>query len=138
MGFDFKLDDGDEVMSEINMTPMVDVMLVLLVIFIIAMPLLNHALRIDLPKAQSQASQVTATSITLSVTRNGEIHWNKQPIDKSALQQRLVSAARQQPQPEIHLHADRQIAYEQVVQVMSLVRQAGMQKLGFITLPDGK
>lgn len=130
--------DHDDVMSEINMTPLVDVMLVLLIIFIIAMPLLNHAIKIDLPRADNQPNKITPQTINLSVNKKGEIHWNKVPLSQEALEQQLKLAAQQQPQPEIHLRGDRHVEYEHVVKVMSAVRRAGIQKLGFITMPAGQ
>lgn len=135
MSFDNSYENNDEVMSEINMTPLVDVMLVLLIIFIIAMPLLNDAIKIDLPKADNQVSKVTPETITLSVNQNGDVFWNKQAINQSVLQQQLQTAAQQQPQPEIHLRGDRHVEYEYVVKVMTAVRHAGIQKLGFVTEP---
>ena len=137
MAFDNGLDNDDEVMSEINMTPMVDVMLVLLVIFIIAMPLLNHSVKIDLPVADNIANEITPETVTLSVMVDGSIHWNDQAIMEKALAQRLQIVAQQQPQPEIHLRGDRQVDYEHVVKVMTVVQQSGIQKLGFVTRPEG-
>lgn len=137
MVFDSDQENNDEVMSEINMTPLVDVMLVLMIIFMIAMPLLNDAIKIELPIADNQPSKITPETITLSVNENGNIYWNKQAITAEALQQQLQTAAQQQPQPEIHLRGDRQVEYEYVVKVMTAVRHAGIQKLGFITSPVG-
>ncbi len=135
MVFNNDQENNDEVMSEINMTPLVDVMLVLLIIFIIAMPLLNDAIKIDLPKADNQPSRITPKTITLSVNENGHVFWNKQAITQAVLQQQLQAAAQQQPQPEIHLRGDRHVEYEYVVKVMTAVRHAGIQKLGFVTEP---
>ena len=129
-------DNTDEVMSEINMTPLVDVMLVLLIIFMIAMPLLTQSIRIDLPVADSQPDPVKPSSISLSVAKDGNVHWDKEPINEIELKQRLQNIAKQQPQPEIRLHGDKQAAYGQVVRVMSAVRSAGIQQLGFVTLPE--
>ena len=137
MSFDNNYENNDEVMSEINMTPLVDVMLVLLIIFIIAMPLLNDAIKIDLPKADNQASKVTPETITLTINDNGHVFWNKQAITQALLQQQLQAAAQQQPQPEIHLRGDRHVEYNYVVKVMTAVRNAGIQNLGFVTEPVG-
>ena len=135
MAFDNGLDTSDEIMSEINMTPLVDVMLVLLVIFMITMPLLNHAVKIDLPQADNIANKITPETITLSVTMTGDIHWNEQPITEKALAERLQLAAQQASQPEIHLRGDRRVDYEYVVKVMAAVQRAGILKLGFVTEP---
>ncbi|MDH5424606.1 MAG: biopolymer transporter ExbD [Gammaproteobacteria bacterium] len=137
MSFDNAYENNDEVMSEINMTPLVDVMLVLLIIFIIAMPLLNDAIKIDLPKADNQASKISPETISLSVNQSGQVFWNKQLMTQDALQQRLKIAAQQQPQPEVHLRGDRHVEYEYVISVMTAVRHAGIQKLGFVTEPAG-
>lgn len=137
MSFDNNYENNDEVMSEINMTPLVDVMLVLLIIFIIAMPLLNDAINIDLPKADNQTSKVTPETIILTINDNGHVFWNKQAITQALLQQQLQAAAQQQPQPEIHLRGDRHVEYDYVVKVMTAVRNAGIQKLGFVTEPIG-
>ncbi|MDH5392501.1 MAG: biopolymer transporter ExbD [Gammaproteobacteria bacterium] len=135
MGFNNELDNNDEVMSEINMTPLVDVMLVLLIIFIIAMPLLNQAIKIDLPKADNQTTSISPETITLSVNESGKLYWNKQAISQAVLQQKLQAVAQQQPQPEIHLRGDRHVEYAYIVRVMTAVRHAGIEKLGFITEP---
>lgn len=135
MAFGNGLDESDEVMSEINMTPLVDVMLVLLIIFIIAMPLLTHSVTIDLPRADNRQNEITPETVTLSVTANGEIHWNEQILTQDELNQTLQAVAQQQPQPEIHLRGDRQVDYEHVVKVMAAVQRAGILKLGFVTEP---
>jgi len=135
MMFDNGQDNNDEVMSEINMTPLVDVMLVLLIIFIVAMPLLNDAIKIDLPIADNQPNKITPDTITLSVNENGKVYWNKQAISAESLQQQLQAVAQLQPQPEIHLRGDRRVEYDHVIRVMTAVRHAGIQKLGFVTTP---
>lgn len=133
MAFDNGLDTSDEIMSEINMTPLVDVMLVLLVIFMITMPLLNHAVKIDLPQADNITIKIKPETITLSVNVAGNIYWNDQPITDKALAERLQGVAKQPSQPEIHLRGDRLVDYEHVVKVMAAVQRAGILKLGFVT-----
>jgi len=135
MSFDNRLDNSDEIMSEINMTPLVDVMLVLLVIFMITMPLLNHSVKIDLPRVKNIPNEIAPESITLSVAVDGSIHWNDRTITEKALEQRLQLVAQQEPQPEIHLRGDRRVDYEHVVKVMAAVQRSGVLKLGFITEP---
>jgi biopolymer transport protein ExbD len=128
--------DDNEVMSEINMTPLVDVMLVLLIIFIITVPVLTHSVKVDLPRADNTPNEIKPDTINLAVTENGLIHWNETTVTVEELEQRLQSLATQQPQPEIHLRGARTVAYEHVVQVMAAVQRAGILKLGFVTEPD--
>jgi len=135
MAFGGGLDDNNEVMSEINMTPLVDVMLVLLIIFIITVPVLTHSVKVDLPRADNTPNEIKPDTIHLSVTENGAVHWNEAIITQEELDQRLQAAAIQQPQPEIHLRGARTVAYEHVVQVMATVQRAGILKLGFVTEP---
>lgn len=135
MSFETSASD-DEVMSEINMTPLVDVMLVLLIIFIITIPVINHAIKIDLPRAASQPSDVKPEHIDLSIDGTGQISWNGDVIDTEALKTRIAAAAAQQPQPELHLRADRQTPYEKVAQVMAAAQNGGLGKIGFITDPN--
>ena len=135
MAFDNGLETSDDIMSEINMTPLVDVMLVLLVIFMITMPLLNHSIKIDLPQADNITNKIKPETVSLSVTAAGEIHWNEKLITGKVLAERLQLAAQQASQPEIHLRGDRQVDYEHVVKVMAAVQRAGILKLGFVTEP---
>ena len=136
MAFDSGLDDGDEAMSEINMTPLVDVMLVLLIIFIITVPVLTHSVKIDLPRADNTPNEIKPETISLSVTADGVIHWNEDVVTFEDLEQRLQGAATQQPQPEVHLRGDKTVAYEHVIKVMAAAQRAGVQKLSFVTEPD--
>ena len=126
MAFGNGFNDNEDVMSEINMTPLVDVMLVLLIIFIIAMPLLTHSIKLDLPQV---------TNITLSVSATGQLHWNDTPISKNDLSSKLQAFAAMQPQPDIQIRGDRVANYEWVLEVMAAVQQAGIVKVGFITTP---
>jgi biopolymer transport protein ExbD len=127
--------DSDDVVSEINMTPLVDVMLVLLIIFIITVPVLTHSVKLDLPRAQNAPTSVKPDTVTLSVSADGAIHWNELPADANALEARLRAAAARQPQPEIHIRGDRHVDYEHVVKVMATAQRAGILKLGFVTEP---
>jgi len=128
--------DDDEVMSEINMTPLVDVMLVLLIIFIITIPVINHAVKIDLPRATNQPNDSKPQSINVSIDAQGKVFWNQQEVDEATLDQRIAEAALQQPQPELHLRADREVRYERVAQVMAAAQHGGLGKIGFITEPN--
>lgn len=127
--------DDDEVMSEINMTPLVDVMLVLLIIFIITIPVINHAVKIDLPRATNQPNDAKPQNINVSIDAQGKVFWNQQEVDEPTLEQHITEAAQQQPQPELHLRADRDVRYERVAEVMAAAQHGGLGKIGFITEP---
>lgn len=135
MSFGGNFDDESEVMSEINMTPLVDVMLVLLIIFIITIPVINHAVKIDLPKASSQASPIKPENIQVVIDASGQLFWNGAMIELALLKNKISTAAMQSPQPELRLSADRQTPYEQVAQVMAAAQSGGLGKIGFITTP---
>lgn len=124
-------------MADINVTPMVDVMLVLLVIFILGAPMFTSAVKLDLPKAQAPTSQqqAEAATVTLAIDGKGKIFWNNEPLEREALEARLVEAARQDPQPELQLRADKDTRYEVVAQVMAAAQTNGLTKLGFVTDP---
>ena len=124
-------------MADINVTPMVDVMLVLLVIFILGAPMFTSAVKLDLPKAQAPTSQqqAEAATVTLAIDAKGKIFWNNEPLEREALEARLVEAARQDPQPELQLRADKDTRYEVVAQVMAAAQTNGLTKLGFVTDP---
>ena len=125
-------------MAEINMVPLIDVMLVLLVIFIITAPLLTHSVKVELPKASSHPNLTRPENIQLAVRANGEIYWNGQLLRAVELGPRMTAAARLDPQPELHLRADRTTPYENVARVMSAAAKAGLVKIGFVTDPTGE
>jgi biopolymer transport protein ExbD len=120
-------------MADINVTPMVDVMLVLLVIFIITAPLFTHAVKLDLPKAQSAAAPEKPETISLSINGEGKIFWNNDAIEQKDLDAKLAEAAKKQPQPELQLRADKSTRYEVIAQVMAAAQTNGMTKMGFVT-----
>ncbi|MES2879728.1 MAG: biopolymer transporter ExbD [Pseudomonadota bacterium] len=128
-------DDSDEVMNEINMTPLVDVMLVLLIIFIITVPVMKHAVNIDLPRASNVAQDSKPETIRLSVDASGAYYWNEAPVADTDLALQLKAAALKQPQPELHIRGDKAVRYERVAQLMAAAQQAGVRKIGFITEP---
>ncbi|MDP1645833.1 MAG: biopolymer transporter ExbD [Thiobacillus sp.] len=128
-------DSGDGDNAEINMIPLIDVMLVLLVIFIITAPLMTHAVKVDLPQASSQPNEVKPETINLSIKADSSVYWNAEPVDAAAWQARMDLAAQQTPQPEIHIRADGELAYKHVAQIMSDAAKAGLGKLGFVTDP---
>jgi biopolymer transport protein ExbD len=136
MAFGGDFEQSDEVISEINMTPLVDVMLVLLIIFIITVPVLTHSVNVDLPRASNQPTDLKPQTVQLAVTANGDVFWNEDKLDAAALTARLKTAAAMSPQPEIHLRGDKAVPYEHVVKTMAAVQQAGILKLGFVTEPN--
>lgn len=123
-------------MSEINMVPLIDVMLVLLIVFMITAPLLTHAVKIDLPTAASAANNEKPETVTLAVDEAGVLYWNDRRIDDAELATRLAEAAAKPVQPELHLRADRETRYQKLAEIMSAARQAGIQKMGFVTVPE--
>ena len=136
MAFGSGLEDSDDVISEINMTPLVDVMLVLLIIFILTVPVLTHSVKLDLPRAQNEPNLIKPQTVTIAVTTDGIIHWNETVVDAAGLDSRLRAAALQQPQPEIHIRGDRKVDYEYVIRTMAAAQRAGIVKLGFVTEPN--
>jgi len=135
MAFCNGLDNADDVVSDINMVPLIDVMLVLLIIFIITVPVITHSVKLDLPRADNTPNIVKPETVNLSVTTDGGIFWNDERVDENQLTQRLQTAATRQPQPEIFIRGDRKVAYENVAKVMAAVQRAGVLKLGFVTEP---
>ncbi len=122
-------------MAEINVTPMVDVMLVLLVIFIITAPMFTHAIKLDLPRAQSGVSAQQPNTVSVSIDANGNVYWNNAALGDAALEQRLIEAAAQDPQPELQLRADKNTRYEAVALLMAAAQSHGLTRLGFVTEP---
>lgn len=122
-------------MAEINTTPLVDVMLVLLIIFIITAPLLTHAVRIDLPEAASEPNPEKPETVTLAIDAEGKLYWNDALLAETELPARLEEAAGRTPQAELHLRADKTTIYQRVAEVMSAAQRAGITKLGFVTEP---
>jgi biopolymer transport protein ExbD len=129
-------DDTDEVMNEINMTPLVDVMLVLLIIFIITVPVMKHSVNIDLPRASSTPQDSKPETVRLSVDAQGRYFWNEQQVPETDLQPRLQAAAARDPQPELHLRGDKEARYEKVAQALAAAQRAGLRKIGFVTEPE--
>jgi biopolymer transport protein ExbD len=128
-------DDTDDVMNEINMTPLVDVMLVLLIIFIITVPVMKHSVNVDLPRATSTPQDAKPDTIRLSVDAQGRYFWNESPIADDDLLPRLQAEARREPQPELHLRGDRDARYERVAQALAAAQRSGLRKIGFVTEP---
>ncbi len=123
-------------MAEINTTPLVDVMLVLLVIFIITAPLLTHAVKIDLPQASSQPAPEKPEIVSISIDGNGQMYWNDTQMVKGELKLKLEAIANQTPQPELHVRADKETRYQILAEVMADAQNAGVTKLGFVSTPE--
>ena len=128
-------DETDDVMNEINMTPLVDVMLVLLIIFIITVPVMKHSVNIDLTRASSSPQDSKPETIRLSVDAKGQYYWNEQLVAEKDLESRLGAEAAKQPQPELHIRGDKETRYEFVAQAMAAAQRSGLRKIGFITEP---
>ncbi len=129
------MDDSDEVMNEINMTPLVDVMLVLLIIFMITIPVMKHAVNVDLPVASNTPQIIKPETVRLSVDAQGLYHWNETLVEDSALAGLLQVEARKEPQSELHIHGDKNVRYERIAQVMTSAQRVGLRKIGFVTEP---
>jgi biopolymer transport protein ExbD len=130
-------DDGEEQMNAaINTTPLVDVMLVLLIIFLITIPVVTQTIKLDLPKEQNIPLQTKPENIVIAVNRDGEVHWGIERLpDIEALVTRLKVAAVKEPQPEVHIRGDAEVRYESVGRVVVACQRAGIFKVGFITEP---
>ena len=122
-------------MAEINVTPMVDVMLVLLVIFIITAPLLTHSIKLDLPKVEAEVAAPQGEAVTISIDSRAWLYWNNDLVTLPELEKRLGLAAKREPQPDLQIRADNNTRYEILAQVMSSAQKSGMNKLGFVTQP---
>jgi biopolymer transport protein ExbD len=131
----FGRDGGTAPMGEINMIPLIDVMLVLLVIFIITAPLLTHAVKVELPKASSTANVTRPDNVQLAIDRDGLVYWNGEALDRQGWRSRMDAAATQRPQPEVHIRADGAVSYRRVAEVMSDAARAGLTRIGFVTQP---
>jgi biopolymer transport protein ExbD len=129
--------DEGEAMSDINVTPLVDVMLVLLIIFIITIRVIIQQVPIQLPKATNLPTQTKPENITIAVDKDGDIFWDTQKLASTdELKAKLRVAARIEPQPEIHIRGDANVRYQFVGQVLVATQQIGIRKVAFITTPD--
>ena len=131
----FIAQDHDEVMSEINMVPFIDVMLVLLIIFIITVPVMKHAVNVQLPRAANEKEMIQPQTLRLTVRADGSYWLDEQKLADDQLGARLQAAAARQPQPDLHIRGDRDVRYERVAQAMAAAQQAGLGKIGFVTEP---
>lgn len=126
-------DNLDEVMGEINMTPLVDIMLVLLVIFIITLPVVQHAVKVQLPTARSAPDPSPPENLQLTVDAQGQYFLARQVVEAGALEKALRAQATLQPQPQLYIRGDQTVPYAQVAFAMAAAQRAGLQKIGFVT-----
>ena len=122
-------------MAEINMVPLIDVVLVLLVIFIVTAPLMTHAVKLDLPKAVSQADIQKPEKIEFSINAAGDLFWNGQPLSREDAQAKFLEAGQKRPQPEVYLRADQGVAYRFVAETLADASKAGLSKVAFVSDP---
>ncbi len=127
-------DDAD-LLSEINMIPLIDVMLVLLIVFMITIPVLTHSVQVQLPQTAAETERERPDTIRLTVDADGGIRWNESPISPAELARRLTEAAQADPQPDIHILGDRAARYEYVAQVLATAQRSGLRRLAFVTEP---
>ena len=120
-------------MADINMVPLIDVMLVLLVIFIITAPLLTQAVKLELPKANSQVNDLRPDKIEFAIDGAGVLHWNGETVTRAEAQQRFLAEGKKPVQPEVHLRADQAVAYRYVAQTLADASKAGLTRVGFIS-----
>lgn len=133
MAFGGGLEPQQEMMTELNMTPLVDVMLVLLILFMITMPLLTQVVAVNLPTASEQPAQTEPEVVVVSVDNKGLWYWQQELVSEQQMQQRLQQAA--SLRPVLHLQGDKDVPYQHIVRLMALAQQAGIEQLGFVTEP---
>ena len=128
--------DEDEMNATINTTPLVDVMLVLLIIFLITVPVVTQSVQLELPKERNLPTQTKPENIVIAVNREGEVFWGTERLpDNETLVERLKSESKKEPQPEVHIRGDGEVRYESVGRVVLAAQRAGILKVGFITEP---
>ena len=123
-------------MTDINMVPLIDVMLVLLVIFIVTAPLLTHAVKLDLPRASAQVNQLRPDKIEFAIDAQGQRFFNGTPVTRAQAAERFTQAGRAQPLPELHLRADQSVAYRAVAETLADASRAGLTRIGFVSEPE--
>ena len=127
---------GAAPLAEINMVPLIDVMLVLLVIFIVTAPLLTHAVKLDLPKASAAVNELKPDKIEFAIDAAGTRFFNGQAVTRSQAAERFAEAGKRQPAPELHLRADQSVAYRAVAETLADASKAGLHKIGFVSEPE--
>jgi biopolymer transport protein TolR len=123
---------GPQPMSDINMTPLIDVMLVLLVIFMITAPLMTSSLKLDLPKTDAAQPTDTPQFVSVAIDPQGKLHFGEEQLDVATFTARIVDAAKKNPQTEVQLRADRNVPYGQVAELIGIVQKAGLSRIGFV------
>ena len=133
----FSSNSGGGPMADINVTPLVDVMLVLLIIFMITAPLMSHKVKVELPQATlEQKPEIEIPPITIAVTADGKTFWNDEAVNRDTLDARLAVIAQRQPQPQVDIRADNVTRYAVINDVVQNVRRAGIRKVGFVSTPE--
>jgi biopolymer transport protein ExbD len=128
---------GGHTVAEINMIPLIDVMLVLLVIFMITAPMMTHAVKIDLPKASSQAQQpMSIEPVNLGIDGEGQLFWNHEAVNREQLQQKLTQLAQTPDAAELHVRADKNVPYHFVAETLADAAKAGVSRIGFVSEPE--
>ncbi|HEY0876982.1 MAG TPA: biopolymer transporter ExbD [Zeimonas sp.] len=135
MAFSLHDDDGDDEIVDINMVPLIDVMLVLMIVFMVTAPLLTHAVKLELPRAASSAVDAEKASLRIEIDAEGRIHLDDAAIDEDALPARFAAAANRAPDTELRIRADRRTPYGTIARVMSLASRNGLARIGFVTDP---
>lgn len=131
-----RLGDHDEPMAEMNVIPLVDVMLVLLVVFIVTAPVITHSVTLDLPKASSERQDENPESVTLSLDAEGQLYLDNEPVSRARLESVLTQARRDNAELVVYLRADESVPYRQVARAMATVKTAGIERLGFVSQPE--
>ncbi len=132
----FNQNSNAQPVVEINMVPLIDVMLVLLIIFMITAPLITHAVKIDLPKADSLAQTQEAKHVDLAVDADGQLYWDAAAVSRDQLRQQLQQIADELPQPELHVRADQNVSYRAVAEALADAAKAGVNRIGFVLEPE--
>ncbi|MGF6243840.1 biopolymer transport protein ExbD [Paraburkholderia sp. GAS38] len=128
-------DEG--LMNDINMTPLIDVMLVLLIIFIVTLPVINKAVKVDLPQAVAQPAESKTQDVDLSITADRTVAWNKAVVDEAALKQHIAMAATEAEPPAVNIDADQHVEYGKVASVLAALQGGGLNKINFVMRPPG-
>jgi len=127
---------GAQPMSDINMTPLIDVMLVLLVIFMITAPLMTSSLKLDLPRTDAAQASDTPLFVSVALDRDGRTFWGDEAVDAATFAERIAAAAKRNPQTEVQLRADKAVPYGRVAELIGVVQKAGLTRIGFVTEPE--
>ena len=135
MAFSVQDDQDGELLSEINMIPLIDVMLVLLIVFMITIPVMKHAISVNLPQASAVPQTLPPQAVRLSIGADGSYRWDDDPVDDAALEQRLQTIGALDNQPPLQILADREVRYERVAQALAAAQRAGVRSVGFVTEP---